>query len=139
MNYLLNTCVISETVAKQPNPNVAQWLTNQDPHNVYLSVITIGEIRKGIERLPNSKRRADLEQWFQTVLLRRFSNHILPIDIDVMLIWGQLTGNLELRGKKMSAMDSLIAATALYGNLSLVTRNEDDFKDAGITIINPWK
>jgi len=139
MNYLLDTCVVSDTVAKQPNTNVAQWLQSQDSQTVYLSVITIGEIRKGIERLPDSKRKMSLEQWLQDILLKRFGNRILPITVDVMLEWGHLTGKLEQQGKKMSAMDSLIAATAIHNHLGLVTRNEDDFKDAGITLINPWK
>jgi predicted nucleic acid-binding protein len=72
-------------------------------------------------------------------LLVRFSGRILPIDLDVMLIWGKLTGVLELTGGKMGAMDSLIAAIALHGNLTLVTRNEGDFRHAGVKIVNPWK
>ena len=139
MKYLLDTCVISELVAKQPNPKVVQWIDPIDPDRVYLSVIMIGEIRKGIEKLPDSKRKAILQNWLNDELLIRFSGRILPIDTDVMLTWGHLIGVLELDGKKMPLIDSLIAAIALQGNLSLVTRNEDDFKHVGIRMVNLWK
>jgi tRNA(fMet)-specific endonuclease VapC len=138
MRYLLDTCVISELVAKHPNRRVVEWVDTVDPETIHLSVITIGEIRKGIEKLPDSKRRTSLLEWLEDELLVRFSGRILPINVDVILLWGQMTGRLELAGKKMAAMDSLIAAIALQGNLTLVTRNEDDFTYAGIRITNPW-
>lgn len=139
MNYLLDTCVISELVAKHPNEEVIGWVDSLDAEQVYLSVITIGEIRKGIEKLPNSKRKTTLEAWLNTDLLTRFSGRIIGFDIPVMLTWGQLMGKLEQAGKKMAAIDSLIAATALHSGFTLVTRNEEDFKNAGIPIVNPWK
>ena len=139
MRYVLDTCVISELVARQPNQRVLDWIDTLEPEMVYLSVITFGEIRKGIEKLPDSKRKTTLQEWLEDELLMRFSGRILPIDSDVMLSWGALVGRLELSGKKIAAMDSLIAAQVVHGNLSLVTRNEDDFKYAGITIVNPWK
>ena len=139
MRYVLDTCVISELVARQPNQRVLDWIDTLEPEMVYLSVITIGEIRKRIEKLPDSKRRATLQGWLEDDLLMRFSGRILYIDSDVMLSWGALVGRLELSGKKIAAMDSLIAAQVVHGNLSLVTRNEDDFKYAGIRIVNPWK
>jgi len=139
MRYLLDTCAISELVAKRPNQRVINWIDAVDPHGVYLSVITIGEIRKGIEKLPDLKRKSMLKEWLAAELFVRFSDRILPIDLNVILVWGQMVGRLELSGKKMAAMDSLIAAIALSADLSLVTRNEDDFKHAGIKIVNPWK
>jgi predicted nucleic acid-binding protein len=139
MRYLLDTCAISELVAKRPNQRVIDWIDSIDPEAVHLSVITIGEIRKGIEKLRDSKRKSMLHEWLVGELFVRFSDRILPIDLDVILVWGQMMGRLELSGKKMAAMDSLIAAIALSGNLHLVTRNEDDFKHAGIQIVNPWK
>ena len=138
MRYVLDTCVISDLVAKQPNQRVLDWIDTLEPEMVYLSVITIGEIRKGIEKLPDSKRKTTLREWLEDDLLMRFSGRILPIDSDVMLSWGALIGRLELSGKKMAAMDSLIAAQVVHGKFSLVTRNEDDFKYAGIRIVNPW-
>ena len=136
---LLDTCVISELVAKQPNEKVIQWIDNIEQESVYLSVITIGEIYKGIEKLPESKRKINLQQWLNNELLIRFQGKILAIDTSVMLVWGELTGKLEVEGKKMPAMDSLIAAIAIHNNCSLVTRNQDDFKYAGLTIVNPWE
>lgn len=139
MKYLLDTCLISELVVKAPNLRVVQWVDEQDPANLFLSVITIGEISKGIAKLIDSRRKQKLESWLQNELLQRFAQNILLIDSDVMLTWGRLIAALELKGRKMALMDSLIAALALHGNLQLVTRNENDFINAGISILNPWK
>ena len=139
MNHLLDTNVISELIAKQPNKRIVEWLDRLDPNTIYLSVITIGEIRKGIEKLPPSKRRDRLKEWLEGDLLLRFQGRILEITTEVMLIWGELTGRLEKEGRQMTAIDSLIAATALQGNYHLVTRNEHDFQHTGVTTINPWK
>jgi predicted nucleic acid-binding protein len=138
MNYLLDTNVISELVAKHPNPRVVNWIDRLDPNHVFLSVITIGELRKGIEKLPDSPQKAALRDWLITDLLIRFSGRILALDIEVMLTWGTLTGQLERIGRPLSAIDSLIAALALQHSYILVTRNEHDFKDTGIVLINPW-
>ena len=139
MKYLLDTNVISELIARHPNPRVVEWIDQLDPDEIYLSVITIGEIRKGIEKLPSSKRKQTIQEWLATDLLLRFHGHIVEIDTPTMLRWGELTGGLEKIGKPMSAVDSLIAAIALEGSFTLVTRNEQDFKNADISIINPWK
>lgn len=139
MRYLLDTCVISELVARNPNKQVIDWIDSIDPETVYLSVITIGEIRKGIEKFPGSKRKAMLREWLEDELLVRFGGRILPVNLEVILVWGQMIGHLEQKGMKMPALDSLIAAIVLQGNLNLATRNENDFKHAGIQIVNPWK
>jgi tRNA(fMet)-specific endonuclease VapC len=138
MKYLLDTNVISELVAKQPNPNVTTWVDTLAPETVYLSVITIGEIRKGIEKLSASKRKEVLTAWLEQDLLMRFANRIALITTDVMLRWGALVGQLELQGRSVSAMDSLIAAIALEGDFTLATRNEADFQGTGVRTIDPW-
>jgi len=139
MKYLLDTNVISELVAKQPLQQVIDWLDNTDDNLIYLSVITIGELKKGIERLPESMRKTALRDWLTDELLLRFQGHILPLDTEVMLTWGVLTATLEQKERKLPVMDSLIAAIALRGQFVLVTRNEADFADTGVTILNPWK
>jgi toxin FitB len=139
MKYLLDTNVISELISKQPSKKVVEWLDRVDPNMIHLSVITIGEIRKGIEKLPPSKRRDAVKEWLETDLLLRFQGRIVDITTEMMLTWGELTGRFEKEGRPITAIDSLIAATALQGNYRLVTRNEHDFRHTGVTIMNPWK
>jgi len=138
MKYLLDTCVISELVAKRPEPKVVSWIDSVDPETTFLSVITLGEIRKGIEKLPISDRKSTLQVWLRDELPIVFSGRILPIDIPVALRWGQLIGELEGKGKTMAAIESLIAATALHQHCRLVTRNVHDFKHAGVGLLNSW-
>jgi predicted nucleic acid-binding protein len=139
MTFLLDTCVISELVAKQPNLHVVQWVDSIDEDKLFLSAITIGEIKRGIEKLADSSRKSALVEWLEGDLLIRFTDRILPIDTSVVLVWGQLTADLEKQGRRMPAIDSLIAATCLQGRLDLVTRNESDFAHSGVTVINPWE
>lgn len=139
MKYLLDTNVISELVAQQPNPRVVEWLDQLEPASVYLSVITIGELRKGIEKLPNSQRKDTLRTWLVDVLLVRFRDQILVLDVETMLAWGELVGQLEQKGRLPGAMDSLVAALALVHSCTLVTRNEGVFQDSGLNILNPWE
>ncbi|CAG0936419.1 Toxin FitB [Thermoflexales bacterium] len=139
MKYLLDTCVISELVAKQPQPGVVEFVDALDPDDVYLSVITIGEITKGIEKLPKSKRKQELLTWLREDLLVRFDGKMLVLDAEVLVAWGTLTARLESSGRIIPAMDSLIAATVLAQQATLVTRNVDDFAGTGAEIINPWE
>ena len=138
MTYLLDTCLISELVAKQPNQKVLDWVDAQMPETLYLSVITIGEIAKGICKLTPSKRKESLSTWLNETLPNRFEHRILTLDVSTMVLWGNLVGQLEQNGRPLPAMDSLIAAIALQHSLSLVTRNEKDFAGTGVAIINPW-
>jgi tRNA(fMet)-specific endonuclease VapC len=139
MNFLLDTCVISELIAKRSNQAVIRWIESVDEDRLYLSVITIGEIRKGIAKLDDSTRKLELEEWLGDHLLNRFDKRIAVIDTGVMLDWGQLVGELERRGNPMSLMDSLIAAIVLHGDFVLATRNEADFECADVKILNPFK
>jgi toxin FitB len=138
MNYLLDTNVVSELIAKYPNPRVVNWVDSLDPSTVYLSVITIGEIRKGIEKLPSSARKDHLNAWLANDLLARFDGRIAAITTEVILVWGELTGRLENAGHPLAAIDSLIAAIALTGPYYLATRNTDDFQHTGVALMNPW-
>jgi predicted nucleic acid-binding protein len=138
MNYLLDTCVISELVAKRPNEKVVRWVDSLDEEKLFLSVITIGEIKKGIEKLTSSPRKDELNTWLQGELLARFNDRLVPLDVDVLLERGALTARLELTGKKMPAIDSLIAASALCHDFVLATRNLADFTETGVEIYNPW-
>lgn len=138
MKVILDTCVISEIISRKPSPQVVAFLDSLEPELTYLSVITIGEIAKGIEKLPDSSRKIQLREWLQTDLLVRFDEKILPLDTMVLLQWGALTARLEAMGKVMSVMDALIAATSLANQMALVTRNVNDFEATGVEIVNPW-
>lgn len=138
MSYLLDTCVISELVSKQPNQNVVTWIDAQSESELYLSVVTFGEITKGINKLPLSNRRIALFIWLNQTLPQRFAHRILEIDRSTMLRWGELIASLEKKGRNLPVMDSLIAAICLEHSLTLVTRNEKDFDGTTINILNPW-
>jgi toxin FitB len=139
MKYILDTNVISEAINKQPNPQVMNWLRGMDAQELYLSVVTIGEIKKGVEKLPESNRKETIKVWFEHELLIKFDGQIIGLDLPVILVWGELVGALEQRGRKLPALDSLIAATVKYYDYTLVTRNEKDFEGIDITIFNPFK
>jgi toxin FitB len=139
VNYILDTNVISELVAAQPNPKVIDWIQSIDSEQVFLSVITVGELKKGIEKLPSSSRKKRLDQWLQEDLLVRFESHLLNIDTGTMLVWGKLIARLESRGRTIPAIDGLLAATALQKQYTLVTRNSADFAGTEVLLFNPWE
>jgi len=138
MSYLLDTCVISEFVARQPNEKVVSWLAQLEPDAVFLSVVTFGEIQKGIDKLPASKRKEELRLWLKDDLLVRFHDRLLPLQDGEMLTWGTLISEVEAKGTPMPLIDSLIAATALHHDLVVVTRDEEDFAPSGARLLNPW-
>jgi len=138
MKYLLDTCVISELVNKTPDQNVVAFVDSLEPDDVFLSVITIGEIVKGIEKLSTSKRKRDLQTWLQEDLLIRFDGKTIALDTDVMLEWGKLLARVESAGTPLPAIDSLIAATVLTHEMTLITRNVSDFLSTDVEILNPW-
>lgn len=138
MNFLLDTCTISEPKQKQPNEQVLEWLDAQDESKLFLSVLTIGEIRKGITRLESGRKKAALENWLEQLQMR-FSRRILPMSEKTFLVWGRMYGEFENKGIVRSAFDSLLEAAALEHDLIFVTRNVKNFQNSQVTILNPWE
>ena len=138
MKYLLDTCVISEVIKPQADENVIAWMQNQSEENLYLSVLTFGEIEKGIEKSPDEARKRKLQLWVEEDLKQRFEGRIVPIDLDVSVKWGALQGAAELRGKPMPAIDGLIAVSGLVHNCIVVTRNVADMQQSTAELFNPW-
>ncbi len=137
MSYLLDTNVISEPRRKQPDQNVVTWLAGIDFTDVYLSSLTVGEIKKGAAKLPSGKQKAALDRWLDK-LRRQFAGRILPVTEKTFLVWGKMFATFEKKGIVRPAFDSLLEATALEHDLILVTRNVKNFQDSSVTILNPW-
>jgi toxin FitB len=137
--FLLDTNCISEVVRIQPEPRVLEWMESADEGLLYLSVLTLGEIRKGLASLPQSKRRTNLEAWLEVELKARFSGRILPIDAAVADRWGFLAADAKRKGKALSTIDALLVATALHYNLTVVSRNVSDFANTQVPVLNPWE
>lgn len=135
--FLLDTNVASEMVKPKPHPGVMQWISAVDEALVYFSVVTLGEIRKGIASRPEAARRAQLESWVNA-LVDRFSGRILPVDLAVADRWGHLAGRCKIRGVTLPVIDGLLAATALQYNLVFVTRNVKDVQGTGVDTLDPW-
>lgn len=136
--FLLDTNVISELVRRKPEARVTAWVEATDEMLLHLSVLTLGEIRKGIVSLPNASRRMALGAWLDGELAIRFANRILSIDEAVANRWGRLTARAEAAGRRLAVIDGLLAATALHHNLTLVTRNTKDVAATGVPVFNPW-
>lgn len=135
MSYLLDTNVLSELRRKAPDRHVVEWVAARPPSTLYLSVLTLGEIRKGIGALSDRKHRATLADWLETDLPAFFSGRVLAIDERVADRWGRL---LATARRPLPAVDSLLAATASSHDLVMVTRNARDFAGLGISVIDPW-
>ncbi len=139
MSYLIDTNCISELVKQTPEPNVVRWFRQQKESELYLSVITFGELNKGIEKLDSSDRKSRLHRWVNEDLYFRFEERILNITLAEVNEWGRILAEAEAKGKLLPAVDTLIAATASVHQLAVVTRNVDDMKTAGVELINPWE
>ena len=137
--FLLDTNCISELVRKGPEPRVLKWMEEADESLLYLSVLTLGEIRKGVACLPQSRRRSQLEAWLEQDLQVRFAGRILPIDAAVADRWGLLAAEAKRKGQTISSIDGLLAATAMQHNLTIVSRNVSDFANTHAAVLNPWE
>jgi len=138
MNYLLDTCLISELAKSEPNKTVVDWVLSKNEANFYVSVLTFGELYKGIEKLPESKKKEELRIWVENDLKNRFHNRIIGIDIRVSITWGKIQSVAEKKGKPMPAIDALIAATGIVHDLTVVTRNVADMEQSNVKLFNPW-
>lgn len=136
--FLLDTNCISELVRVKPEPRVMEWMEATDEGMLYLSVLTLGEIRKGLAGLAQGKRRTHLETWLEVELQDRFSGRILAIDAPVADRWGLLAAQAKRRGAPLPIIDGLLAATALHYSLTVVTRNAGGFTNAQVQVLNPW-
>jgi len=137
--FLVDTNVPSELTRPSPDVRVRDWVDAQDNTSLHLSVVSVGEIRKGFTLLPQGRRRAQLEEWFELYLLPLFGDRILPVTQPVGNRWGLLSAECQLRGTPLNTADGMIAATALEHDLTIVTRNVKDFYQLGVAIINPWE
>lgn len=138
MRFLLDTNVVSEWTKPKPNVNVIRWLAEADEDRVFLSVVTVAELRHGIERMALGKRRDRLDSWLHEGLLSRFEKRILTIDLSIASAWGFIVARGQAMGRPPGIMDAFLAATAEVHHLTLVTRNVLDFQAASLQIFNPW-
>jgi toxin FitB len=139
VKFLLDTNVVSETSKKKPDLNVLAWLGRTTLADTGISAMTIGEIRRGIELVPEGSRRVTLEAWYQNNVRTTFAGRTLSLDDRVLECWGERMAALSRQGTSIESLDGLIAATALVHGLTLVTRNTDHFLDFGIPLENPWQ
>ncbi len=138
MKYLLDTCVISEMIRPQPDKNVISWMQSKSENSLYLSVLTFGEIEKGIEKAPDVTRKRRLKLWVEEDLKKRFESRIIPIDLNISVRWGEIQGAAELLGNPMPSIDGLIAVSGLVHNCIVVTRNISDMEHSSAELLNPW-
>ena len=137
--FLLDTNCVSELVRVKPEPRVLEWMEAADESLLHLSVLTLGEIRKGLAALPQGRRRTRLETWLEVDLRGRFSGRILPVDAAVADRWGQLAAQARRNGATLPIVAGLLAATALHYNLTMVSRNVCDFAATQVQVLNPWE
>lgn len=137
MSYLVDTNVFSEQLKPRPNASVIAWL-RENESEIFISVVTIAEIRRGIERLPEGKRKDNFSDWLSKIS-KAMRGTILSYNRSVAHVWGQMQGNLDKQGVRLSAMDSILSATAIRYGLEVVTRNTKDFSNAPVRVLNPFQ
>lgn len=139
MNYLLDTCVLSEFTRPEPDTGVVEWLDATPERHLFISVLTLGEIQYGISRLAPGKRKQSLQGWLDDELTTRFQGRILPVDDRTALRWGELRCLTAEQGLTLPVIDGLLASQAVLGSMTFVTRNVQDFeKVPGLQVANPW-
>jgi predicted nucleic acid-binding protein len=138
VSFLLDTNVVSEWVKPRPNPGVVTWLAGAEEDQTFLSAVTLAELHYGAERIPDGRRRKQLEGWLRNDVPERFAGRILPIDERVAEAWGTLMARREAAGRPLGVVDGFIAATATVHGLTLVTRNTTDFAPSLRGLLNPW-
>jgi predicted nucleic acid-binding protein len=138
VNFLLDTNLVSEWSKPRPNPGVVRWLADADEDRVFISIVTIAELRHGVERIAIGRRRKRLNEWIEGELLFRFDERILPIDAATADAWGRIVAHREGLGRPIGTMDAFIAATAQVHHLTLATRNQTDFEASVAAVVNPW-
>ncbi len=138
MSFLLDTNVLSEPTRPRPDPGVLSWLASANEDEIFISAVTIAEIRRGIQRLPPGRKRAGLDGWLDGNLRPRFETRILPVDSRIADTCGRLIAQSESKGRAMELADGCIAATAVVHGLTLVTRNRTDFEAVVRSILVPW-
>lgn len=138
MNYLLDTCLLSELRKPAPDAGVVAWVSDIDENRLFVSVLNLGEIQKGVAKLEKGRRKNALQHWLEHELLKRFEGRVLPLDLDMALEWGLLSAVTESQGRPAPVVDTLLAVTAIARNLTLVTRNDKDFSGFPVKILNPW-
>ncbi|MEV6276008.1 type II toxin-antitoxin system VapC family toxin [Nocardia sp. NPDC051832] len=136
--YLLDTNAISEWMKPLPDRGLMEWSHATDEDLLFLSVVTIGEVRRGIERLPEGRRKARLTTWLAEEVMDRFGKRLLSVDSAVSQAWGRMRARADLQGRGVDPIDGLIAATAESHGLTVVTRNRKDFANTGVPVICPW-
>jgi len=139
VSFLLDTSIVSEWVKPRPNPGVIAWLAEVDEDRVYLSVVTLAELRYGVERMAEGRRRKRIEEWLRDELPLRFERRVLPVDNVVAGVWGKIVAQRAVGGRPIGVMDAFIAATAQIHDLTIVTGNASDFEFAVKAIVNPYE
>lgn len=139
MKFLLDTCALSELVKPSPNAGVVEWFSQQDELSLYLAAVSVGELNRGITRLPAGKRKSFLQKWLNENVVKRFAERILSLDTETFMRWGELQARLDVQGAPMPAFDSLIAAIALQHRLTIVTRDVKGMQGSGVDVVNPWR
>ncbi len=138
MSYLLNTCVLSEFIKREPSPSVVSWLSKQPEEILHTSAIVFGELAKGIALLDDGSEKRRLQAWAGGELTRRFSGRVVDVTVDVARTWGRITGDARNRGIQINMADGLIGASAIVNSLIVVTRNVKDLQETGAEVFDPW-